>query len=67
MTNSEGDEIRLSMREVNSCMKTDVPEDGGLYIVMSLKVDDEIETCIHNASNYVKVGRVILDVLRNER
>ena len=67
MINSEGDEMRLSMREVNSCMKTDVLEDGGLYIVTSLKVDEETETCMHNASNAVKVGRVILDVLRNER
>ena len=67
MTNSEGDEMRLSIREVNSCMKTDVLEDGDLYIVTSLKIDEETEICMHNASNVVKVGRVILDVLRNER
>ena len=40
-------------------MKTDVLEDGGLYIVTSLKIDDETEICMHNASNVVKV---ILDV-----
>ena len=67
MTNSEGDEMRLSIREVNSCMKTDVLEDGGLYIVTSLKIDEETEICMHNASNAVNVGKVILDVLRNER
>jgi len=59
--------MRLSIREVNSCMKTDVLEDGGLYIVTSLKIDEETEICMHNASNVVNVGRVILDVLRNER
>ena len=63
MTNSEGDEMRLSIREVNSCMKTDVLEDGGLYT--SLKIDEETEICMHD-SNVVKVGRVILDGLRNE-
>ena len=47
-------------------MKIHVLEDGGLYIVTSLKIDEEIEICMHNASNDVKVGRVILEVLRNE-
>ena len=48
-------------------MKTDVLKDGGLYIVTSLKIDEETEICMHSASNVVKVGRVILDVLRKER
>ena len=48
-------------------MKTAVLEDGGLYIVTSLKIDEETEICMHNASNVVNMGRVILDVLRNER
>ena len=59
--------MRLSIKEVNSCMKTDVLEIDGLYIVTSLKIDEDTEIFMHNASNVVNMNRVILDVLRNER